>query len=51
MQPRMELKKESLPIMVKGTSVVTDPIETSNMTFSSKVVWVPLNPTRTLIGF
>ena len=48
--PKMALKEGS-SITMKGTSGVTSPIETGNMTSPSKVVWVPLKPIRTLLGF
>ena len=50
-RPKMALKEEGLSITMKGTSTVTCPIETGNMTSPSEVVLVPLQPTRTLLGF
>ena len=48
---RMALNEEGSSITIKNTSTMTSPIEMGNNTSPSKVFWVPLKPTRTLLGF
>ena len=48
---KMMLMEECMSIIVKGMSVVTDPVETGNMTSPSEVAWVQLKLTRTLVRF
>ena len=47
----MALKEEGSSITIKNTSTMTSSIEMSNNTSPSKMFWVPMKPTRTLLGF